>query len=242
MLESWAPASSLTNFKLAWKTATILALATAKCCSDLTLLCIDYQHLFLQHHAAIFVPASGGKMDWLGYLPPQICVESDSSVNLCPIFYVKAYLQHTEPLRKKSNGSWVSSLLLGNNRHNMPVCTKMISSWVRKILSIAKVHIPRCCPKCCSFGGLCYPGFHPARQVTRPEFLCQLDTSFPHVSLLQISSRIPYSVLNWDLVSRLHVAGKCKTLAYRRSCSVLGCWSIALPNTEQIVSQLSVWC
>ena len=46
LLESWAQASSLTNFKLAWKTATLLVLATAKCCSDLTLSCIDSQHLF----------------------------------------------------------------------------------------------------------------------------------------------------------------------------------------------------
>ena len=61
LLESWAPASSLTTFKLAWKTATLLAPVTAKHCSDLTLLCIDNQHLFLQHHAAIFIPMSGGK-------------------------------------------------------------------------------------------------------------------------------------------------------------------------------------
>ena len=59
LLESWAPASSLTAFKLAWKTATLLALDTAKCCSDLTLLCVDNQYLFLQHSAAIFVTLSG---------------------------------------------------------------------------------------------------------------------------------------------------------------------------------------
>ena len=47
LLESWAPASSLTTFKLAWKTATLLALITVKCCSDLTLLCIDNQHIFI---------------------------------------------------------------------------------------------------------------------------------------------------------------------------------------------------
>ena len=41
LLESWAPTSSLTTFQLAWKTATPLALVTAKHCSDLTLLCVD---------------------------------------------------------------------------------------------------------------------------------------------------------------------------------------------------------
>ena len=41
LLESWAPPSSLTTFKLVWKTAALLALVTVKHCSDLTLLCID---------------------------------------------------------------------------------------------------------------------------------------------------------------------------------------------------------
>ena len=59
LLESWALASSLTTFKLAWKAATLLALATAKHCFDL--LCIDNKHLCLQHHAAIFISISGGK-------------------------------------------------------------------------------------------------------------------------------------------------------------------------------------
>ena len=101
LLESWEPASSLTTFKLAWKTATILALVTAKCCSDLILLCIDNQHLFLQCNAAIFIPMSGGKTDCLGHLPPQVHIESHSDVNLCPLFYLKAYLRHTESFRMK---------------------------------------------------------------------------------------------------------------------------------------------
>ena len=41
LLESRSLASSLTTVKLAWKTATLLALVTAKPCSDLTLLYID---------------------------------------------------------------------------------------------------------------------------------------------------------------------------------------------------------
>ena len=72
LLESWAPASSLTTFKLAWKTATLLVLVTAKCCSDLTLLCIENHHLFLQCNAAIIIPMSGGKTDHLGYLPLRL--------------------------------------------------------------------------------------------------------------------------------------------------------------------------
>ena len=110
LLESWAPTSSLTTFKLVWKTATHLAIVTAKCCSDLTLLCIDNQHLFLQHHVAIFIPFSGGKTDFPGHLPPQIHIESHSSVNLCPVFYLKAYLRCNELFRMKPDGLHVTSL------------------------------------------------------------------------------------------------------------------------------------
>ena len=109
LLESWVPASSLTTFKLAWKTATLLALVLAKHCSDLTLLCIDNQHLFIQHNAAIFIPMSGGKTDHPGHHPPQIHIESHSNVNLFPVFYLKAYLRCTEPFRMKPDGSHVTS-------------------------------------------------------------------------------------------------------------------------------------
>ena len=56
------------------------------------------------------------------------------------MLYLKAYLWHTEPFRKKSNGSWVSFGFLDNYRLQMAVCVKMIS-WVRNVLSIARAHM-----------------------------------------------------------------------------------------------------
>ena len=85
LLESWAPESSLTTIKLGWRTATLLAPVSTKCFTDLTLLCIDNQHLFLQHHAAIFIPMFGGKTDHPGHLPPQIHIAPHFNVNLCPV-------------------------------------------------------------------------------------------------------------------------------------------------------------
>ena len=113
LFESWASASSLTILKIAWKITTLLALVTARHCSDLTLLCIDNHHFCLLHHAAIFFPVSGGKMVLAGHLPLQIQIDSHFSVNLCPVFYLKAYLPYTEPFRKKADGSCVTSLFLG---------------------------------------------------------------------------------------------------------------------------------
>ena len=59
--------------------------------SDFTLLHTDNQHFF-QHHAAICIPASGGKMGLTGSSAPQIHIESNSNINLCPFVYLKAYL------------------------------------------------------------------------------------------------------------------------------------------------------
>ena len=52
-------------------------------------------------------------MDQLYHFPPQIHIESHFSVNLCHVFYLKAYLCHREPFRRTSGGSQVSSVFLG---------------------------------------------------------------------------------------------------------------------------------
>ena len=57
-----------------------------------------------------------------------------------PVFYLKAYLRHTEPFRVKPDGSHVTSVFLGNNRQHRLVCAKTISSWVRKVLCVAEAH------------------------------------------------------------------------------------------------------
>ena len=59
---------------------------------------------------------SGGKTDHLGHLHPQVHIESHSNVNLCPVFYLKAYLRCIESFRMKPDVSHVTSLFLGNNQ------------------------------------------------------------------------------------------------------------------------------
>ena len=62
LLESWAPASSLTTFKLAWKTATLLALVTAKW----SLLYTDNQHLIMLLFSSPCLVA--GQIIWVIFL------------------------------------------------------------------------------------------------------------------------------------------------------------------------------
>ena len=142
LLECLEPASSLTTFKLAWRTATLLALVTVKHCSDLTLLCIDNQHLFLWCHAAIFIPMSGGKTDCLGHLPTQIYMESHTNVNFCPVFIWRLILNHLGWSLMDCTYHLFFWITIGSTG---PVCAKTIPSWVRKVLSVAKPHVSRFC-------------------------------------------------------------------------------------------------
>ena len=188
--------------------ATIFALVTAQHCFDLSLLCIDDQYLLLQHHAAILFQHLVGKMDQTGHLPPHIHTESHSSVNLCPVFYLKTCLSCPVPFREKLDGSHLISLFLGNNRH-LPVCAKKSSSWIRKVLSMAMTHM--------------YLG---TLWGTAAEFLLQLDTVFffQHIILIQNGTGNLCSMLSWALV-RSQLVGKCHTQTYKM---LWICWTIGL--------------
>ena len=57
------------------------------------------------------------------------------------------------------------SLFLDESRQHMPVCDKIISSFVRKKLSSAKAYMSLGILRCCdisSFCGWCFPGVSPA--------------------------------------------------------------------------------
>ena len=108
----------------------------AKYCSDLTLLHIDNQHLFLQHYD-IFALECGVKMDQPDHLPYQICIESHSNRSLYLVF-LKVCLWHTEPFRKRLDALFMLFLFPGNNRQHMSVCAKIISSWVSKVLRLLR--------------------------------------------------------------------------------------------------------
>ena len=157
----------------------------------------------------------------LGHLPPQIWIESHSNVNLYPVFYLKAYLRCTESFRMKPDGAHVSSLFLGNNRQHQPVC---------------RLSLGGCC--FCSLSRQCFPGDHPAGQVSGPEFIHWLGTISLPTLLLWISTRTLHSMLCGASVSRSSPV-KVSNIDFYSVLHMLGCWAIALPSIEQIVPQLS---
>ena len=91
----------------------------------------------------------------------KLVMGSHSSVNLCPVSYLKAYLQHAEPLRSQMDLGYPLLIVIGSTCQ----CVSMIS-WVRKVLSIARAHMSieyslGCC-SICSCGGRCSPSVQPA--------------------------------------------------------------------------------
>ena len=94
----------------------VIVIVTAKHL-NLALLCIDHQHLFLQHYVAVFIPTSDGIMDLPGHLPSHICIESHSNGNFCPVFYLKVYLCCTEAFRKMLNEFHEASLFFCGNKY-----------------------------------------------------------------------------------------------------------------------------
>ena len=172
--------------------AILLVLVTAECGFELTFLCIDNQQVFLQQHAAVFIPASSGKTVGLGHLPSQIHIESNSNVNVCTVLYLKAYLWHTEPFRKESNGSWMSFMFTDNNRQHMPACAKVIFLVKGKFYTLLRYSLG-CCG-ICGFCSLCLPDFHPhagdrarVSNLARQQFLKYITTRNWHQSLLQFA-------------------------------------------------------
>ena len=101
---------------------------------------------FLQCHAAISIPMFGGKTDHPGHLPPQVHIESHFNVNLCSVFFL--FLRLIWDILNHLGESQMDHIwllyFLGNNRQHWPISAETNSSWVRKVLCVAKAHMALC--------------------------------------------------------------------------------------------------
>ena len=74
-----------------WKTAVLLAHGKTEH-SDLTLLVVNNEHIFLQQHSSICIQVSSVRMDQLGHFPPHIHIESHSNAKLlCCLLFEGVY-------------------------------------------------------------------------------------------------------------------------------------------------------
>ena len=138
----------------------------------------------------------------------------------------------------------MTSLFWGNNRQHWPVCAKTISSWVRKVLGVAQAEMSLgslwggVAASAALAAGVSLVTILQAGDWTRVSTLARhyisghitttdrQQDSVQHAVLGLSESVLSWQVSNIDLYSVLHM---------------LGCQAVALPSTEQIVPQLSVW-
>ena len=107
--------------------------------SNLTFYILIMSTFFLHYHSAFFPFLL---IRWIGQIIFHLrFVFSHSSVNVCPVFYLKAYLWCTEPFIKMSDESYVSCVVTSNNRQHMVLCAKSVPSWVRESPSVTKTHM-----------------------------------------------------------------------------------------------------
>ena len=71
--------------------AHLLALASIKRISDLTLLRTDEEAMAVGPSRAIFQPAFGAKQDRPGHLPPPLVISAVGDELICPLRHLKEY-------------------------------------------------------------------------------------------------------------------------------------------------------
>ena len=100
-LREWSPASKLDIKTLSIKTVMLFALATGKRCSSLNLLSVSKGFCEISESLAVLIPKGLEKHSRPEYAGSPIRLHAyNRDPSLCPLFYLKAYLKRTEPVRK----------------------------------------------------------------------------------------------------------------------------------------------
>ena len=99
MLRSWGLSQELERPQFTWHLPMLLALASARRASDLTLLHMDDSHLFKSADSWRFHLVFGAKQDRPGHLPQDVIISRQGLTELCPISNAEEYLRTTAGVR-----------------------------------------------------------------------------------------------------------------------------------------------
>ena len=129
MLLTWGNPEDLTRAKLTWRLAMLLALASTRRASDLSLLDIDNKNLLKSDDSWRFSLVFGAKQDRPGHLPQDIIISKQVSRELCPIENLREYLRRTEGEREGN-----TQLLRTTVLPLRPASKQTVRSWLTKVL------------------------------------------------------------------------------------------------------------
>ena len=136
-LRSWGLAEALPRSRLTWRLTMLLALASARRASDLSLLHIDSNHLFRSTDSWRFHLAFGAKQDRPGHIPKDIVISKQQAAELCPLENLREYLRRTEEERQGS-----MQLLRTTVAPFRPAGRQTIRSWLSRVLELSNIQAP----------------------------------------------------------------------------------------------------
>ena len=131
-LRSWSPASSLDLKTLTFKCLMLLALVTGRRASSLSLLSVKHGYLQVGESTVVFQPMGLEKTTRPGHTGGPILIETyNVAPEICPVFYVKAYLKRTELIR--SGGSFFITV----NKPHKEASAATICRWLKRVITLS---------------------------------------------------------------------------------------------------------
>ena len=132
MLKDWSPASSLSLQCLTLKTVMLLALATAKRCSSLTLLSLKKGFCEFSDSLVRLQPIGlekHSRPDLVG--EPIVLSSYNEEPRLDPVYYLKVYVNRTKLLRKSEQIFVITVAPYGAAKK------QTLSRWLSKVISLS---------------------------------------------------------------------------------------------------------
>ena len=131
-LASWSPVSSLDLKTLTYKCLMLLALVTGKRASSLSILSCRSGYLQIGESSIALQPLGLEKTTRPGHTGGPIVIEAyNRSPEICPVFYMKAYLKRTASLRSSD------SVFVTVNKPHGQASPTTICRWLKSVISLS---------------------------------------------------------------------------------------------------------
>ena len=132
MLKDWSPASKLSLKILTLKTSMLVALASAKRPASLSLMSLKEGFCEVGESTIRFQPVDLEKTEGVGHCaPPLLLTQFTEDPRLCPVFYLKAYIRATKPIRSSER------LFVSLVAPHGSVTASTIAAWLKKVIAMS---------------------------------------------------------------------------------------------------------
>jgi hypothetical protein len=136
VLDTWPPVKELSLCQLILKMAFLLALVTLKRPSDINHIHIREGYFELMMDCFLAQPLGIGKTDRPSHVGLPIMMEPFlQEPQICPVFYLNAYIKRTRPARHATS----TRLFLSMRCPYAPVTPQTQARWLKEVLSLVGV-------------------------------------------------------------------------------------------------------